>query len=206
MSDQIDNLKNIWQDAKNKDYGQSRDTDQIINIAEKKMKSTVKMQVSTIIILVITLVGILSFFIYVAKFNQTLSHIGSGIMVGGLALRIIIELFSIHLSKKVNMSESALKTNNTSLSYIQFRKRINGPVTILIIVLYTIGFYLLTPEFSLYFSSLVLIMIDLSYILGAVIFTWFVRKAIKNEMSILNEILRIQNDITKEGQEDIIKL
>lgn len=200
MSDQIDNLKNIWKDARNKDYGQSIDTDQIIEIAEKKMKSTIKMQVSTIIILVITLAGISSFFIYVAKFNQTLSHIGSGIMVGGLILRIIIELLSIHLSKKVNMSESALKTNNASLSYIQFRKRINGPVTILIIVFYTIGFYLLTPEFSLYFSSPILIMINLSYILGAVIFIWFVRKAIRKEMVILNEILQIQNDLTMEGQ------
>ncbi len=206
MSNQIDNLKNIWQDARNKDYGESGDTDQIIEIAEKKIKSTIKMQVGTIIILVITLIGISLFFIYVAKFNQTLSHIGSGIMVGGLALRIIIELFSIHLSKKVNMSESALKTNNASLSYIQFRKRINGPVTFLIIVLYTIGFYLLTPEFSLYFSSPILIMIDLSYVLGAIIFTWFVRKAIRKEMAILNEILRIQNDITKEEQGEITKL
>ena len=42
-------------------------------------------------------------------------------------------------------------------------------------------------------------MIDVSYIFGAVIFIWFVRKTIKKEMNILNEIIVIQNDITQEG-------
>ena len=147
----------------------------------------------------ITLVGISAYFNYVAKFNQTISHIGTGLMLGGLVLRIIIELFSIYLSANIDLSETAMKTNNASLTYFRFRKRINGPVTIAIIVLYTIGFYMLTPEFSLYFRTPLLIMIDLSYIVGAVIFTWFIRNAIKKEMNILNEVFRIQKDITNEG-------
>ncbi len=197
MSDQIDNLKNIWNDAKSKNYGQSEDTNRIIGIAEKKLKSTIKMQISTIVILLITFVGISAFFIYIARFNRILSLIGTGLMVGGLALRIIIELFSIYLSRKVDLSESALNTNNASLSYVKFRKRINGPVTIVIIILYTIGFYMLTPEFSTYFSTPILVLIDLSYIVGAVIFTYFVRKTIIKEMLTLNDILRIQKDITE---------
>jgi hypothetical protein len=58
---------------------------------------------------------------------------------------------------------------------------------------------MLSPEFSLYFCTPILIMIDVSYIFGAVIFIWFVRKTIKKEMNILNEIIVIQNDITQEG-------
>jgi len=201
MDNQIDDLKNMWKNAKNKDYGQSLAPTQIITIAKQKMKSTINLQIGTIITLIITVLGISSFFIYVAKFEQLISHIGIALMIGGLVLRIIIELFSISFSTRINLSESAVKTNKVSLNYHQFRKRINGSVTIVILVLYTIGFYLLTPEFSLYFSTGVLILIDLSYILAAIIFTWFIRKTIKKEMKILNEILHIQNELIADEDE-----
>lgn len=197
MNNQMDNLKNLWQNSRSNDFGKSTDTCRIIGMAKQKMKSTIRMQLGTILILIITLVTIAAFFFYVAKFNQTISHIGTILMIAGLALRIIIEFFSIYLSSKINLSETALKTNNASFVYHRFRKKINGPVTIAIILIYSLGFYMLTPEFSLYFSTPVLIMIDLSYIFIAVILIWFVRKTIKKEMNILNEILLIQNDINE---------
>ena len=128
-----------------------------------------------------------------------------GLMMGGLALRIVIELYSIYLSLHIDFSETTLKTNNASLAYFRFRKNINGPVTITIVVLYSIGFYMLTPEFSLYFSTPMLVMINLSYILAAVIFIFFIRKGIKKEMNNLNEILRIKNDITGEAPEEMTR-
>jgi hypothetical protein len=195
MSDKIDNLKEMWQNARSKGASQPADTGHIIAMAKQQMKSSIHLQLRTILILMITLVGIAAFFMYVAKLKQTMSHIGSGLMLGGLTLRIMIELISIYLSNKINLSESALKSNNASLAYFQFRKRINGPVTISIVILYSMGFYMLTPEFSLFFSKPVMIMMDLSYILIAVIFTWFIRITIKKEMKITNEILRIQNDL-----------
>jgi hypothetical protein len=60
----------------------------------------------------------------------------------------------------------------------------NGPVTVSIVILYSIGFYLLTPEFSLYFSTSMMVLIDLSYIIAAVIFISSIMKAVKKEMSI----------------------
>jgi cation transport ATPase len=197
MNNQMDNLKNLWQDSRSNDFGKSTDTDRIIGMAKQKMKSTIRMQLGTIVVLIITLVTITVYFFYVAKFKQTISHIGTFLMIAGVALRIIIELVSIYLSTNINMSGTTLKTNHASLVYYRFRKKINGPVTIAIIVIYTLGFYMLTPEFRLYFSKPMLIMIDLSYIFGAAILTWFVRKKIKKEMNILNEILLIQNDINE---------
>ncbi len=195
MNDQTDDLKNLWQHARNDDHSQPADTGHIITMAKQQMKSSIHLQLRTILILLITLVGLAAFFVYAAKLKHTISHIGTGLMLGGLALRIIIECFSIYLSNKINLSETALRSNNASLAYFQFRKRINGPVTICIVILYSIGFYMLTPEFSLFFSKLVMIMMDLSYILIAVIFTRFIRITIKKEINISNEILRIQNDL-----------
>ncbi|MCW3093792.1 MAG: hypothetical protein JWP81_4861 [Ferruginibacter sp.] len=195
MSDQTDKLKNMWQDARSNDYGQSVDTGNIITMAKQQMKKSIHLQLRTILILLITLMCLAAFFVNVAKLKETISHIGSGLMLGGLAVRIMIECISIYLSNKINLSETALKSNNASLAYFQFRKKINGPVTISIVLLYSIGFYMLSPEFSLYFSETVMIMMDLSYILIAVIFTWFIRMTIKKETNISNEILRIQNDL-----------
>ncbi|MEO9209891.1 MAG: hypothetical protein ABI208_02265 [Ginsengibacter sp.] len=70
------------------------------------------------------------------------------------------------------------------MSYFRFRKIMNGPVTVSIVILYSIGFYLLTPEFSLYFSTSMMVLIDLSYIIAAVIFISSIMKAVKKEMSI----------------------
>ncbi|MEO6730708.1 MAG: hypothetical protein ABIN01_05790 [Ferruginibacter sp.] len=199
MNDQTDDLKNLWQNARNNDQAEPPNTGHIITLAKQQMKSSIQLQLTTILILIIVAIGLSAFFMYVAKFKQTISHIGTGLMLGGLALRIIIEIFSIRLLANIDLGETALKTNNASMAYFRFRQHINGPVTIAIIVLYTIGFYMLTPEFSLFFSMPAMIMIDLSYILAAAIFTWFIRMAIKKETKILNEILRLRNDITREG-------
>ena len=197
MNNQMDNLKNMWQDSRSNDFGKSTDTDRIIGMAKQKIKYTTSMQLSTILVLIITLVAITIYFFYVAKFNQTISHIGTALMMASLALRIIIELISVYLSTNIDLSETTLKNNNASLAYYQFRKKINGPVTIAIIVIYSLGFYMLTPEFSLHFRTPILILIDLSYIFVAAILTWFVRDKIKKEMTILNEIILIQNDINE---------
>lgn len=195
MSDQTDNLKNMWKDARNNHPGEPADTGHIIAMAKQQIKRTIRLQMTTILILTVVAAGLSAFFMYVAKLNHTISHIGTGLMIGGLVLRIIIELISIRLSANIDLSKTALKANNASLAYFKFRKKINGPVTITIVVLYSIGFYMLSPEFSLYFSTPVMIIMDLSYILIAVIFTWFIRMTIKKETNISNEILRIQNDI-----------
>ena len=120
---------------------------------------------------------------------------GVSLMIGSISVRILIELFSIYLSTKIDLSAAAMKTNHDWLKFYQFRKRIHGPVTLIIIVLYTIGFYMLTPEFSLHFSFPVMILIDLSYIIGAIIFTWFIRNAIRKEMKYLAAVLDLQHGI-----------
>jgi len=195
MSDNIDDLKKLWQDSRVDERDNSTDIKNTILIAKHQMRSATRLQLTGILILVIVAAGLWAFFIYVARFRQTLSHVGAGLMIGGLIVRIITELFSIYFSTRINLADPALKTNNDSLRYFRFRRIVNGPFTTGILILYTIGFYMLTPEFSLYFSTPILIMIDLSYLLAALIFTWFIRNAVKKEMGILKEVLRITNDL-----------
>ena len=198
MNTDFNHLKNLWAESKNAQIPPSSDLEVIITTAQQKMKSTVRSQWSTIIILAVALVIISAFFRYEAQFKQTISHIGIGLMLGGLVLRILLELISIFLSGKINLTETALKSNDASMSYFRFRKIMNGPVTISIVILYSIGFYMLTPEFSLYFTIPMMVLIDVSYILAAAIFTWSIRIAVKREMTLLYEIVRIQEDIKRD--------
>ena len=198
MNTDFNDIKNLWEESKNVQGPPTSDIEGFIKTAQKKMKSTVRSQWTTVLILAITFVGIGSYFFYVAHFKQTISHIGISLMLGGLMLRILLELTSIYLSGEIDLAESALRSNHTTLSYFRFRKIMNGPVTISIVILYSIGFYMLTPEFSLYFNTLMMVLIDASYILAAAIFTWSIRIAVKREMTILSEIVRIQEDIKRE--------
>jgi hypothetical protein len=196
MSNSIDDIKKMWSDTREANSDQTIDTGQIIAMAEKKKRDRVKSYLGTIIVLLVTTAILLTYFIYVANFHQLTSKIGIGLMLGILALRIVIELVSIYFSTKISLSEIAIKTNNALLKFYYFRKNIHNPISVIFIVLYTIGFYLLTPEFCRFFSIPIMILMDGSYIIGAAVFTWSIRKAIRKEMHELSEIIRIQSYIT----------
>ncbi|WP_321371825.1 hypothetical protein [uncultured Draconibacterium sp.] len=197
MQTEFNNIKQLWEQEKTSAKNIS-DSSDIIKLAEQKKRSTTRTQLANIVILVVVVFGLIAYFQMVAKFQNPLSFIGEILMCGSIMLRIGIELASIFYAKRIDLSEAALKTNDTVLSYYNFRKNIHGSVTIAIIILYSIGFYMLTPEFSHWFSLWLLILIDLSYILAALIFGYFIRSAIRREMKALNEIKRLREDLLQQ--------
>lgn len=203
MNTDFNQLKDLWDESKKNQVSPTPDIEDLIQLAQKKMRSTVRSQWITILVLTITFLVIGAFFKYEVHFKHTISRVGIALMLGGLVIRIFLELISIFLSGKINLTETALKSNHSKMSYFRFRKIMNGPVTVSIVILYSIGFYLLTPEFSLYFSTAMMVLIDLSYILAAVIFIWSIRKAVKKEMTILNEVIHIQEDILGKSEQGL---
>jgi len=195
MTDKLDDLKNLWKDARQVTPKPALDLAAIIGIAQKRKSGAIRMHVLNIFVLVGTMAGLVLFFSFVARFNELISHIGTALMMGSLALRILIEGLSIYMSAKVDLSQSSVDTNNAFLGFYKFRKTIHGPVTVTILILYTVGFYMLTPEFSLFFSTPMMILIDLSYVVGAIIVTMAIRKAIKKEMGFLTEIKKLRDQI-----------
>lgn len=198
MSLQDDALKNLWQQAKKSTQSAPIKPATIVTLAKKRKSGAIRIQILNIVILVGVLVVLIAFFTYVAPLRQTLSHAGIALMLGSLALRIVIELYSIYLSGKIDLSEAALKSNSQALRYYRFRKRIHSPVTITIVSLYTIGFYALTPEFSEYFSLPMMILIDASYIVMGVFLIVQIRKGIRKEMRYLGEITEVEERLVNE--------
>ena len=119
-------------------------------------------------------------------------------MVGGLALRICIEILSIIRSGKIHVSDSAFKNTISTVSYYRFRKTIHGPVTFLIIAAYTIGFYLLMPEWSRHFPVSIMLLLCCSYPIGAIILIKLIRKGIRKEMDDLERLIKLQGELKEE--------
>jgi hypothetical protein len=74
---------------------------------------------------------------------------------------------------------------------------VNGPVTIAILLLYSAGFYMLTPAFTVIFPTPLLILIDVSYLFIALLFIGFIRNTIKKERRILDQLLQIQEELNE---------
>lgn len=195
MEDKFDQLKNSWKEAK-KEHQTPAKTDILKAVKDNYSKSKTA-HIWNAAILGFVVIGLAAFFYYVAPMQETLSRVGIGLMIGGLIVRIIIELIShqkaTHIDYAAASNESAAQAKN----FYAFRKKIHGPVTITIIALYTIGFYALTPEFSRHFSTFWMWMMDGSYVIIAVILFWGIRKGVVQEMKNLQQINDLQQSINE---------
>ena len=126
-----------------------------------------------------------------------LSRLGAGLMISGLVFRIFIEIISIYKAKQINVLDDALKTMENTIKFHQFRKTIHNVIAPVVIVLYTIGFYLITPEFSLYMNFWNVVLIDFSYVVIGIILFIIIRKGVKKEMQKLTDIMELKKEITE---------
>lgn len=200
MSTAMDDLQNRWKDAKKNLTAKPRPAHEIIALAKAKKKSTLYHQYGNIGILTMVLVLILGFFYYLFPFQDTLSKAGVAMMAGGLILRIVIEFFSAIKSLRIDLGKTALKTTDDALHYYKLRKTVNGPVTLIIVFIYSAGFYMLTPEFSKYFEIWIMVLMDVSYLVAAGILIWQIRKGVLGEMKNLSDIVALRKELTNDLQ------
>ncbi len=197
MSNEFEALHRQWQKDKGYFENESPDINEVFLSIRKKKTWSIHFHYGNILVLLIVLIGITAFFYFVAPVEHLLSRIGVGLMIGGLIVRISIEIISVYKSKAIDMMDSALQATNDTITFYNFRKTIHGPITIAILILYTIGFYMITPEFSLYFTIWKMILIDVSYVVAAIIPFVSIRKNIKKEIKILQEIIALKEKITE---------
>jgi hypothetical protein len=195
MNPDFDDLKNRWKHAKDSIPQEDLPVAEIINLSRQRKKNSLYFQYGNIVALLL-LVAMLFFFFYVFfPFGELLSKSGVALMIGSLAIRIIIEAFSTLKSREINITDDALQNTNDAMNYLHFRKKIHGPVTYITVGLYTVGFYMLTPEFSKHFDLFWMILIDLSYLPAILIPFWFIKKGIKKEMEDLEELVKLQKQM-----------
>lgn len=199
MKNKFDELQNKWQKGKKDIENNNEVIDETLASITTNKNSNVRFHYGNIAVLSVTFIGVAAFFYFVAPVKEVLSRVGVTLMLGGLLIRIVIEYISVSKSKRVDVIDNVLETTNRTLDFYTFRKQIHGPVTISIVALYTIGFYMITPEFNLYFNTGQMVIMDFSYVIGAIIFISFIRKSIKKEIKILLEIIELKNKIVEDS-------
>lgn len=196
MKEDMDKLSMLWQQAKSKSSAAAMpDFATLMAQASARKKSAVVAHFGNAAILTLTVVVLVVYFYYLYNFQYLLSNIGIKLMIGGLVVRILLELYSVLRSRSINLTDTAAQSLENSVSFLAFRKRIHGPVTITIFVLYFIGFYMLTPEFSQYFSLAVMILLDAGALVVAAFLAFAIRKGIKKEVIDLEAIIALQKNL-----------
>jgi hypothetical protein len=201
MKSELDEIKTLWLQAKGKSHEQAakQDANTLIGLGEAKKKSALSAHYGNALILSATLAMLIFYFYYLYNFKEVLSHIGINLMVGGIAVRIAIEIFSVTRSLKIRISDTTTESIKNSIAFHQFRKRIHGPVTRWIFGLYFVGFYMLTPEFLQHIRLPWVIVIDTSAILIALVLIKVIGTGIRQELKDLEAMVNLQEGLTKEN-------
>jgi len=197
---EMDDLTTLWQQAKaGSNEPSASNITSIIKAGEVRKKNTLAAHYGNAAVLSGTVAMLVFYFYYLYNFQDVLSKVGYNLMIGGLSVRIIIELFSVWRSRKIKFSDTAAGSLKNSVAFHEFRKRIHGPVTIIIFGLYFVGFYMLTPEFSRHISMGWLILMDASAVVVAVVLILFIRKGVRQELKDLEKMVELQQSLTKES-------
>ena len=198
MNNEFESLQRKWQKQKTALEDNTSTFEQLISKINSKRKKGLSFHYGNILILGSTLVGLFLFFYNVAPVKELLSRIGVGFMMIGILLRIVIEIFSSVKAKRINKLDTALKATALTIDFYTFRKKIHGAITHIIFVLYLVGFYMISPEFSNYFSLWQMLLMDISCFVIAVFIYFQMRKGIKNELKTLLEIVALKKEMDQE--------
>jgi hypothetical protein len=193
----LDELTELWQQTKVSSKPEL-DVTAIMKAGEARKKSTLAAHYGNAAVLSATVLVLVFYFYYLYDFQDVLSKIGYNLMIGGLIVRIVIELFSAWQSRRINVSDAASESLKNSVAFHEFRKRIHGPVTKIIFALYFIGFYMLTPEFYRHIALGWLILMNTSALAIAALLIYFIRKGIRQELRDLEKMVELQRSLAKE--------
>lgn len=190
-------LENQWNAARQTIHTSLRQPEELIKLATQKKKSVLYFHFGNIIIFTITLVAITLFFnsIYL---RESISKTGKFLMLGSLSLRLIIEIISTIKSRQIQLLCDAAATNDKAVSFYRFRKKVQGPASITTAVLYVMGFYLLSSEFSKYIETKWLIMMHVSFVFGATMVIFQAKKGIAKEMTILKSLIDVKKEMNND--------
>ncbi|MCG2615969.1 hypothetical protein LZZ85_16855 [Terrimonas sp. NA20] len=196
MDNEMKSLRDLWQKAKPVAPAP-------VSIAALQQKAKANKRSSIIfqyvnIIILLSLAIIIYLYLGVwFPYRTLLGQTGVWLMIGSMLLRVIIEWLSILRSKRIRLDTQLLQNTNSALHYYRFRKKIHGPITFLIVALYTAGFYMLMPEFTSHVPTWLSLIVMISYPVGAVVLIYQIRKGIKKEISDLKELAELQATIVQ---------
>jgi hypothetical protein len=179
----FEDIKTQWKDQKNIDIPNNGH-----KIIMKKVSDIKKKQKQTNIILFLTILVLIAFFVYIAAYKYLIVASALLLMIGSLAVRIGLELQSIKNLSRLNVNISASSFKENIIGYYKNRVHIHLIWTPIIILIYSIGFVMMLPSFKASLSSGFYTYILVSSVVILVILSFFIYKQITKELSVLKEL------------------
>lgn len=198
MENEMDDLKNIWQQAKQSIPLAHTSSQELITSAKSKIKKIMQQHYGTIGVLSATVAVLIFYFYYLVSFKEIMSLIGSNLMIGSLIVRIVLEIFSAIRSKAISISDTTTHSLQALIAFHNFRKKIHGRITLIIIASYIIGFYSLTPEMAKYIDFKWMILMHFSAIIGAFIVYKIIKHSISTEMKEIENLVEIRSNLVEQ--------
>src|ERR1035437_3963563 len=178
------------------------DAKDFMSMANSRVRFSATQHRITIGVLVTTLL-LLLFFLMKSGFSSLLFHIGIGLMMIALVLRIAFELYSYRLLKRNNAVAETLIYLHQIAGYFRQRKRIHQPFTIVTVALYATGVILLLPDFHRMLPYSFFIYILISFAVCLVILVFLIRKKVQKELAGFKEIITgLEKTIASLSKED----
>ncbi|NRB61025.1 MAG: hypothetical protein HRU50_13930 [Winogradskyella sp.] len=195
MNNSFTSIEDKWKKSKKSIQYSDMNMTSIYEKIGRINSDNIKFYYGTLMILTLTLVVITGFFKFVAPVKDVASIIGAGLMILGLCFRILTELKSISKIKKVQIHENTMQTIEKVIRFHEHRKIIHTIIMPIILLLYTIGFYMITPEFLKYLAVELVILFDAIYLIMIIVLYIQFRKGIKKEMQNIELTFNLKHSV-----------
>jgi hypothetical protein len=156
--------------------------------AKQKLTQLRKAQRITQLILAITGIILIVFFFYIAAYKQSGPFIGMSLLIGVIFIRVTIEIRSQQKLKKINVLLSFNEFKAQLITYYQQRKTLAFRIIPVLLIIYNIGFVIMSYYFYQYLARGFFYYIVISYIVSFVVLFYFIRKQVVNELQILKNL------------------
>ena len=154
----------------------------------KKVNSIKKKQKITNAVLAVTIVILITFFMYIAAYNHSITAFGLVLMITALVVRIVIEVISTKKLSILEIDTTASLYKNKVATYYQQRKKIHFIWTPVLLLVYILGFVLLLPSFKENLSSGFFLYIIISFPIIIIALSTFIYNKITNELDVIKEL------------------
>lgn len=180
----FEDLQNIWNQQTESDTKTT--AVDMIEKAEKHTKKVKRNHFWTRIILSLTAIILISYYIWVGAYKQTQFSFGLCIMITMLLIRVALEFISGEKLANLKTDVTLIEYSKQAHQFYQWRKRIHYIFTPIIYVAYIVGFTFLLPIFKENFSRGFYLYIVFSGFGFLLIFGFFMFRIIKEEVRLLN--------------------
>ena len=185
----FEELQNIW------DQQTATETQptasEIMKKAESQTKKIKRSHLWTKVILSLTSIILISYYIWSGAYRNTMFSIGLCIMILMLVSRVALEWISVKKLANLNTDLTLIEYSKLAHQFYTWRKKIHYILTPIIYITYTAGFTLLLPVFKNIFSRGFYLYIVLSGYIFLFLFAFFMIRIIQKEIKLLHFLKNI---------------